>query len=249
MGNIQRAKLLIKTLETGDVEIAKSFLKENFIQHNLTIPTGRDAFLEKFAGSTTNVVRAFEDGDKVVLHLTIKLNNGEERVAFEIFRFEDGLVAEYWDNISALTPPNPSGHTQIDGVLKFDATVDTETTRVVVSDFIKDVLREEDLSKFTSYFDGNNYIQHNSNIADGVSGLGQALESLAKAGIKMEYFKTHMVLASGNFALGVSEGSFAGAKTTFYDLFRVENKKIAEHWDVMETLPEESIWAHTNGKF
>lgn len=100
---------------------------------------------------------------------------------------------------------------------------------MVVSNFIRDVLRGEDLSKFTSYFDGDNYIQHNSNIADGVSGLGQALESLSKAGIKMEYFKTHMVLASNNFALGVSEGAFAGNKTTFYDLFRVENNKIAEH--------------------
>lgn len=98
MTNIQKAKSLIKTLETSDVETAKSLLKENFIQHNLSIPTGRKAFLEaleKFSGVTTNVVRAFEDGDKVVLHATIKLGNGDEHVAFEIFRFEDGLVAEH----------------------------------------------------------------------------------------------------------------------------------------------------------
>lgn len=31
--------------------------------------------------------------------------------------------------------------------------------------------------------------------------------------------------------------------------FRVENGKIAEHWDVMEPLMEKEKWANTNGKF
>ena len=30
-------------------------------------------------------------------------------------------------------------------------------------------------------------------------------------------------------------GSFTDVPTTYYDLFRVENGYIAEHWDVMET--------------
>ena len=28
-----------------------------------------------------------------------------------------------------------------------------------------------------------------------------------------------------------------------------ENEKIAEHWDVMETIAPESEWRHQNGKF
>ena len=36
---------------------------------------------------------------------------------------------------------------------------------------------------------------------------------------------------------------------TYYDLFRVENGFIAEHWDVMETLADKSTWANENGKF
>ena len=65
----------------------------------------------------------------------------------------------------------------------------------------------------------------------------------------MIYNKTHFVLADGDYVLAVSEGSFAGAATTFYDLFRVENGKIAEHWDVMETLADKSTWQNQNGKF
>ena len=38
--------------------------------------------------------------------------------------------------------------------------------------------------------------------------------------------------------LAVSEGTFGGAPTSYYDLWRVENGKIAEHWDVMETIAD-----------
>lgn len=93
------------------------------------------------------------------------------------------------------------------------------------------------------------YIQHNTGIADGVSGLSAALGALAEQGISMVYDEVHMVLAQGNFVLAVSEGTFGGAPTSYYDLWRVENGKIAEHWDVMETIADQSTWQNQNGKF
>ncbi len=60
---------------------------------------------------------------------------------------------------------------------------------------------------------------------------------------------THQVLAQGNFVLAVSEGTFGDKPTAYYDLWRVENGKIAEHWDVMETIADESTWQNQNGKF
>ena len=93
------------------------------------------------------------------------------------------------------------------------------------------------------------YIQHNTAISDGLSGLGAALEAMAKQGIQMVYNKTHFVLADGDYALAVSEGTFGKVPTSYYDLFRVENGKIAEHWDVMETIADETTWQNQNGKF
>ena len=49
--------------------------------------------------------------------------------------------------------------------------------------------------------------------------------------------------------LAVSEGTFGGAPTSYYDLWRIENGKIAEHWDVMETIADKSTWQNQNGKF
>lgn len=103
--------------------------------------------------------------------------------------------------------------------------------------------------KTSSYFNGDNYLQHNIGIADGLSGLATALKSLAEAGIAMIYDNVHMVLACGDFALGVSEGTFGEKPTAYYDLWKVENGKIAEHWDVMETIADKKTWANSNGKF
>lgn len=60
---------------------------------------------------------------------------------------------------------------------------------------------------------------------------------------------TEKALAQGSFVPAVSEGTFGGAPTSYYDLWRVENGKIAEHWDVMETIADPSTWQNQNGKF
>lgn len=103
--------------------------------------------------------------------------------------------------------------------------------------------------KLTTYFDGDRYIQHNPAIADGLSGLGAALTEMAQQGIAMTYTRLHKVLGEGNFVLTISEGNFGGKDVAFYDLFRVEAGKIAEHWDVIEPIPAKEEWKNPNGKF
>ena len=106
-----------------------------------------------------------------------------------------------------------------------------------------------EFDKLNSFFDGDNYHQHNTMIADGLSGLGEALKAMAEQGITMVYTKNHKILGEGNFVLSISEGSFAGKATSFYDLFRVEDGKIVEHWDVIETIIPKEQWKNSNGKF
>ena len=256
MSNKEKALALIGTFVSGDTAKAKELLAPGYIQHNLAFGTGADAFVAAVEGlaqapvkTTVNNIRAFEDGDKVFLQTVYNFAGAGEQVGFDVFRFdEDGKIAEHWDNLADKAAPNPSGHTQIDGTLE-KKDVDKEETRKVVAGFVGDVLRGENPDKLTSYYDGDKYIQHNTSIADGLSGLGAALEAMAKQGISMVYNKTHMVLADGDYALACSEGTFGGVPTTYYDLFRVENGFIAEHWDVMETLADKSTWANENGKF
>lgn len=253
----EKALALIDTFATGDTDIAKELLAEDYIQHNLAYGTGRDAFISSVeylasADEKTTVenIRAFEDGDKVFLQTVYNFAGAGEQVAFDIFRFDnEGKIAEHWDNLAAKAEPNPSGHTQIDGTMEVTDLDKTEENRKLVEDFLYDVMQGNNLDKTPDYFDGDTYIQHNTGIADGVSGLNEALAALAEQNIQMIYTTTHQVLAQGNFVLAVSEGTFGDKPTAYYDLWRVENGKIAEHWDVMETIADKSTWQNPNGKF
>ena len=253
----EKALALIDTFATGDTDIAKELLAEDYIQHNLAYGTGRDAFISSVeylasADEKTTVenIRAFEDGDKVFLQTVYNFAGAGEQVAFDIFRFDNkGKIAEHWDNLAAKAEPNPSGHTQIDGTMEVTDLDKTEENRKLVEDFLYDVMQGNNLDKTPDYFDGDTYIQHNTGIADGLSGLGAALEALGKQGIQMIYDQTYQVLADGNYGLAVSEGTFGDKPTAYYDLWRVENGKIAEHWDVMETIADKSTWQNQNGKF
>ena len=257
MSNIHKALDLIGTFATGNAELAASLLDEGYIQHNLAYGTGRDAFVGSVeylasapAETTVRNIRAFEDGDKVFLQTVYNFAGTGEQVAFDIFRFnEEGLIAEHWDNLTAVAGPNPSGRTQIDGPTEASDLDRAEENRTLVEAFLMDVMQGKHPEKTPEYFAGDAYLQHNTGIADGLSGLGSALEALAAAGIQMVYDKTHRVLAQGNFVLGVSEGTFGGKPTSYYDLWRVEDGKIAEHWDVMETIADPSDWQNENGKF
>jgi predicted SnoaL-like aldol condensation-catalyzing enzyme len=115
--------------------------------------------------------------------------------------------------------------------------------------FVDDILVNGRMDRLAGYFDGDNYVQHNPQIGDRLSGLGAALQTMAKAGITMKYDTIHRVLGEGNFVLVVSEGNFAGRHSAFYDLFRVQDGKIAEHWDTIEEIPPRSAWKNGNGKF
>ena len=47
-----------------------------------------------------------------------------------------------------------------------------------------------------------------------------------------------------------SSGFDSDAKlTAFYDLYRIENGRQVEHWDVLETIPPSNQWKNPNGKF
>ena len=85
--------------------------------------------------------------------------------------------------------------------------------------------------------------------AAGLDGLNASLAAYAEQGIDMVYTEMHLLLGEGNFVLAASEGTLGGVPVTYYDLFRVEDGKIAEHWDVIENLADASTWQNDNGKF
>ncbi|PBC05452.1 nuclear transport factor 2 family protein [Mesorhizobium sp. WSM3860] len=244
---------LLKAIETSAPEPVAVINPDHYTQHNLGAADGLSGFGALLAAlppnsAKVNTVRIFQDGDYVFAHTDYDFFGA--KIGFDIFRFENGKIVEHWDNLQQTpTSANPSGNSMTDGPT---AAVDldrTEANKALVAQFVDDILVNGRFEKLAGYFDGDTYIQHNPQIANGLSGLGSALESMTKAGISMKYDTVHKVLGEGNFVLAVSEGSFGGNPTSFYDLFRVENGMIAEHWDTIETIPPQSEWKNQNGKF
>ena len=252
MENKQKVVSLLKALETGAKEPLGYINPNKYIQHNLGVAdglAGLNALLQALPPNSTkvNTVRSFQDGDFVFTHN--EYNFFGPKIGFDIFKFENGKIVEHWDNLQETAKPNASGHTMIDGSTTIKDLDKTEANKALVKNFFEDILVNKKMEKLSGYFDGDNYIQHNPMIPDQVSGLKAAIGEFAKQGLFLKIDKIHRVLGEGNFVLVVSEGHFGKDLDAFYDLFRVENGKIAEHWDVIEPIPAKENWKNNNGKF
>jgi len=250
--NKQKVIELLNSIENGDSKPVAYINPNNYKQHNLAVGDGLEGFGQVLSqlpkgSAKVEVIRAFEDGNFVFTHT--KYNFFGPKAGFDIFRFEDGLIVEHWDNLQDISTETVSGRTQFDGSSEITNLNKTKANKELVKNFVADVLMGANPDKITDYISTETYLQHNPNVGDGLSGLGKALEELAKAGMPMKFTKNHKILGEGNFVLSVSEGEFLNKHVAFYDLFRIENDKIVEHWDTIEEILEVSKSKNMNGKF
>ena len=197
--------------------------------------------------SPITVVRAFQDGDYVFTQAEGDLYG--PKVFFDIFRFDHGKIVEHWDNLTEQTPPNASGHTPVDGPTQAEDFPDTAKNKALVTDFYQTIFLNGDFAKMGTFFDGDNFIRHDSRGGDGLSALGALMQEQAKQGIVMKVGKIEKVLGEGNFVLVAASGSIADKPVAYYDLFRVANGKIAEHWDTIQNIPPQDERKNQDGKF
>ncbi len=245
-------RALLKSIETGDPGPIAVVNQEKYIQHNPQTHEGSEgleALFERLSKTSprVNIVRAFEDGDFVFAHT--EYDFAHSNIGFEVFRFEGDQVVEHWDNIQRRQGPNLSNHSMVDGPTEATDHALTATNRQFVRAFVDDVLVHRRLETLETYIDKERFTQHDPERADGVMSLRGALEARSNARLALTYDQNHRVLAEGNFVLSVSEGSRHGVHSSYYDLFRVDDGKLVEHWDTIEAIPPRSAWKNDNGKF
>ncbi|GAA6207244.1 nuclear transport factor 2 family protein [Cognatishimia sp. WU-CL00825] len=237
-----------------DQQAATELLDPGYIQHNPYVPTGAAPIIGfipalKESGLEITTHRVIAEGDLVVTHNTYEnaqLFGAEAWVAFDIFRVANGKVIEHWDNLQVPVVETASGRSMVDGATEITDLDKTAENKALVTAFVTDVLHGKAPDKITDYISATHYHQHNPNVADGLEGLGAFIGYLTKNNIAFAYTDTPIIVAQGNFVFTASEGVFGDAPTAFFDLFRVENGKIVEHWDTISEIPSEM--AHENGK-
>ena len=94
------------------------------------------------------------------------------------------------------------------------------------------------------------YIQHNLAYGTGADAFIGSVEYLASADVKTTVDNIR-AFEDGDKVFLQTIYNFAGAgEQVAFDIFRFdEDGKIAEHWDVMETIADQSTWQNQNGKF
>jgi predicted SnoaL-like aldol condensation-catalyzing enzyme len=242
---------LLKGIETGDAAAADVVDEEKYIQHNPQTHEGSEGLAALFARlSKTNpritFTRVFEDGDFAFAHNEYDFSS--LRVAFEVFRFEDSKAVEHWDNIQPMMGPNPSGRSMLDGATEITDLDKTTANRNLAREYAERVLVRRQFGLLDTYID-DGLVQHNPDLADGVAAYRAYLEVSENGAFRIQYHKIHRVLAEGNFVLCMSEGYRGRVHSSFYDLFRVADNKIVEHWDTIEVIAPRSEWKNENGKF
>jgi predicted SnoaL-like aldol condensation-catalyzing enzyme len=238
-----------------DPVAAKRLLAEDYRQHNVAVPTGAAPILGfipalKESGIKSTIHRVIAEGNLVVLHVTYEnaqAFGGDTLVAFDVFRVEEGKVVEHWDNLQPLVSKTVSGNSMTNGPTQITGHDKTGQNKALIEGLIRDVLQGAAPSKVAEYISTTSYTQHNPLVANGLDGLGAALKAFADAGQSMTYTRTPIIVAEGNFVFTASDGMLGTKPTAFFDLFRIEDGKIIEHWDTISTIPNEM--PHTNGKF
>lgn len=235
----------------------RSLANADYIQHNQFVWAGLEPFMQllpvlKENGTHAENVRMFEDGNYVFMHniwKNAKPFGADEMVAFDIIRLDEhGKVAEHWDAMTTLVKETASGRSQTDGPTTVEDLDRTEANKALAKAFIEDVPMGGNPGRMTEHISAEQYDQHNPQIKDGLSGLGEAVQYLTSQNNMFKYTKLHKVLGEGNFVLTVSEGEWGGKSHVFYDLFRMKNWKIMEPWDVIQEIPTEGL-ANQNGMF
>jgi predicted SnoaL-like aldol condensation-catalyzing enzyme len=226
------------------------WMAKDYRQHSLA-PDGPEGTRQVVAtfhdGVRYERVRVIADGDLVALHGIYHGFGPTPFVAFDLLRVNaDGKLAEHWDALTPLVNDTTSGRSQTDGPTESGDLDKTDANRNLVAEFADSVLKGGDYSVLTDYISADTYAQHNPEAADGLDGFRAAGDKWSEQGKKLVYKTIHKVVAEGDFVLLVSEGEF-GIPVAYWDLFRVQEGKIVEHWDVVAPIPSEI--PHDNGVF
>jgi predicted SnoaL-like aldol condensation-catalyzing enzyme len=122
-----------------------------------------------------------------------------------------------------------------------------EANKKAVQEFYDFVINKKDFKSASKYM-GRRYKQHNPLVADGPEGLKAFIEFL-KTNFPEARSEIKRVFADGDYVIlhvhSIRPPNMRGR--AIIEIFRLENGKIDEHWDVIQEIPEES--ANPNGMF
>lgn len=124
---------------------------------------------------------------------------------------------------------------------------DLEANKKAVADFYDLIINKKDFNSARKYV-GSRYKQHNPLVADYPEGL-EAFITFLKTNYPEAKSEIKRIFADGDHVI-LHVHSLRAPDTSgraIIEIFRLENGKIEEHWDVIQDIP--SVSANPNGMF
>ena len=126
--------------------------------------------------------------------------------------------------------------------------IDVEANKQTVVDFLDTVFNQHDVDRGIAEFMGQTYTQHNPGVADGIEAFRAFFKPFFEERpdstfeIKRVFGESDYITVHAHWKEHADD-----IGTAVMDIFRLENGRVVEHWDVMQPVPEEM--AHDNSMF
>ena len=231
-------------------DVFHRFTGDTYIQHSTGVPDGIEGieamfepFMARYPDRDIQIRRGFEDGNLVFIHVYQNLNNGEaEWITMDVFDTDDkDQVIEHWDIIAPFTnnPANPFG--PMDGATGIVDLHKTDENKATVRAFATQVLVGRDFGHWDRFVQTTGFVDHDQSRDGSVTAWQRQLKANT-------YDKPFHLIGKGNFALIYSKVTRDGEDWAEFDLFRLDDNKIVEHWQNGEVISPRDQW-NNSGKF
>ena len=245
-------KLYLRGIRDGAVdEVLSTYMGKTYTQHSTGVKDGKAGFAEFFQDffrrnpkREIEIVRAFEDGPFVFLQVYQNLNDGAAQwVTADIFRADAwGRIVEHWDVIEAYEAPKTGEPDQVKGSFAVDRSQSGDASKAVVRRFLVEAFQNRNAEAFGEFV-AEDVIQHDARI-----GQGRASWRTYAEVHDVRYDFVFKVVGESNWVAAYSKADIDGVECALFDIFRIEDGRIAEHWDVAEPVPPRAELANS-GKF
>ncbi|RXT50194.1 nuclear transport factor 2 family protein [Bradyrhizobium betae] len=119
--------------------------------------------------------------------------------------------------------------------------------KAIVRDFLETAINQGNFDGAAIHF-GPRYVQHNPMIGDGVEGIRKHLSELRRQFPELKA-EVKRIAADGDLVVAHvhARRSPADPGLAIVDIFRLEDGKLVEHWEVRQSVPDAAV--HGNGMF
>ena len=237
----------------GNLDIATNYMPADFISRNPNIAVGRDAFIETLRanplllqnrGLTTPEVIIAQNEYVFFMWASFIIDPMSAAIIYkyntiDLFRLDDGKIVEHWDGARKVVNTDTGAKNRGGGIYNTPTNLTTreqETLRIGQVEF-RDILQYGHAELALEYF-APGYMQHNMNVPGGLEGFMGFFGGRESQPLTGEWVTPPTLeLVQGNFYLKFDqrfEDAASGGQNVYYrfDMVRVDDGLIQEHWDV-----------------